>query len=64
MLGAVQSTETGCGGCEGDIARVLLAQAIFELNLFLYKYSNFSQSSHTSYLPAYENGTLFQNVGI
>jgi len=38
-LGAVQSTETGCGGCEGDRARVLLAQAIFELNLFLYKYS-------------------------
>jgi len=29
---------------------------IFEPNLFLYKYSNFSQSSHTSYLPAYEDG--------
>jgi len=30
---------------------------IFEPNIFLYKYSNFSLSSHTSYLPAYEDGT-------
>jgi len=44
----------------------LLAQAIFEPNNFLYKYSNFSQSSHTSYLPAYEDGTdrMFRNVGV
>ena len=35
-----------------------------EPHLFLYKYSNFSQSSHTSYLPAYEDGTVSRNVGI
>ena len=34
-----------------------LAQAIFEPNLFVYKYSNFSQSSRNSYVPTYENGT-------
>jgi len=44
----------------------LLAQAIFEPNLFFYKYSNFSQSIHTSYLPPYEDGTdrVFRNVGM
>jgi len=34
-----------------------LAQAIFEPNPFLYKHSNFSQSSHSSHLPAYKDGT-------
>jgi len=28
-----------------------------KVRLFLHKYSNFSQSSHTSHLPAYEDGT-------
>jgi len=35
----------------------LLAQAIFEPNLFLYKYSNILKPSHSSYLSAYEDGT-------
>jgi hypothetical protein len=35
----------------------LLAQAIFELNLFPYKYSNVLKPSHFSYLSAYEDGT-------
>jgi len=44
----------------------LLAQAIFEPNLFPYKYSNILKPSHPSYLPAYENGTdrVFRNVDI
>jgi hypothetical protein len=35
----------------------LLAQAIFEPNLFPYKYSNILKPSHSSYLSAYEVGT-------
>jgi hypothetical protein len=35
----------------------LLAQAIFEPNLFLYKYPNILKPSHSSYLPTYEDGT-------
>ena len=35
----------------------LLAQAIFEPNLFRYKYSNILKPSHSSYLSAYEDGT-------
>jgi hypothetical protein len=35
----------------------LLAQAIFEPNLFPYKYPNILKPSHSSYLPAYEDGT-------
>jgi hypothetical protein len=35
----------------------LLAQAIFESNLFPYKYSSILKPSHSSYLSAYENGT-------
>ena len=35
----------------------LLAQAIFEPNLFPYKYSNILKPSHSSYLSAYEDGT-------
>jgi hypothetical protein len=31
-----------------------LAQAIFEPNLFPYKYPNILKSSHSSYLPAYD----------
>jgi len=43
-----------------------LAQAIFEPNLFLYKYSNILKLSHASCLSAYEDGTdrVFRNVGI
>jgi hypothetical protein len=43
----------------------LLAQAIFEPNLFPYKYSNILKPSHSSYLSAYEDGTdrEFRNVG-
>ena len=40
----------------------LLAQAIFEPNLFTYKYSNILKPSHPSYLPAYEHETVFRNV--
>ena len=42
-----------------------LAQAIFEPNLFPYKYPNILNPRHSSYLPAYEDGTdgLFRNVG-
>jgi hypothetical protein len=35
----------------------LLALAIFEPNLFPYKYSNLLKPSHSSYLSAYEDGT-------
>jgi hypothetical protein len=35
----------------------LLAQAIFEPNLFPYKYSNILKPSHSSYLSTYEDGT-------
>jgi hypothetical protein len=35
----------------------LLAQAIFEPNLFPYKYPNILKLSHSSYLPVYEDGT-------
>jgi len=43
-----------------------LAQAIFEPNLFPYKYSNILKPSHSSYLSTYEDGTdrVFRNVGI
>ena len=34
-----------------------LAQAVFEPNLFPYKYSNIFNPSHSSYLSAYEDGT-------
>ena len=43
---------------------LLLAQAIFESNLFPYKYSNILKPCHSSYLSAYEDGTVFRNVGI
>jgi hypothetical protein len=44
----------------------LLAQAIFEPNLFPYKYSNIFKPSHPSYLSAYKDGTdrVFRNFGI
>jgi len=35
-----------------------LAQAIFERNLFPYKYYNILNPSHSSYLSAYEDGTV------
>jgi len=35
----------------------LLTQAIFEPNLFPYKYSNIFWPSHPSYLTAYEDGS-------
>jgi len=43
-----------------------LAQAIFEPDLFPYKYPNFLTPSHSSYLPTYKEGTdrVFRNVGI
>jgi hypothetical protein len=34
-----------------------MALAIFEPNLFPYKYPNISQTPHSSYLPAYEDRT-------
>jgi hypothetical protein len=34
-----------------------LAQVIFKLNIFPYKYSNILNPSHSSYLPAYEDET-------
>jgi len=34
----------------------LLAQAIFEPNLFPYKYSSIFKTNHPSYLSAYEDG--------
>jgi len=44
----------------------LLAQAIFELNLFPYKYPNILKTSHPSYISSHEDGTdrVFRNVGI
>jgi hypothetical protein len=43
-----------------------LAQAIFEPNLFPYKYSNILKPSLSSYLSTYEDGTdsVIQNVSI
>jgi hypothetical protein len=41
-----------------------LAQAIFEPNLFPYKYPNILNPSYSSYLSAYEDGTVFRNAGI
>jgi hypothetical protein len=43
-----------------------LAQAIFEPNLYLYKYPNILNHSYSSYLPLCADGTdrLFRNVGI
>jgi len=35
----------------------LLDLAIFEPDFFSYKYSNILKPSHSSYLPAYEDGT-------
>jgi hypothetical protein len=34
----------------------ILAQVIFEPNIFPYKYSNIVKPSHSSYLPACEDG--------
>jgi hypothetical protein len=44
----------------------LLAQAIFEPNVFLRKCPNTPKPSHSSHLPAYGDGTdrMFRNVGI
>jgi hypothetical protein len=43
-----------------------LAQAVFEPNLFPYKYPNILNPSHSPYLSAYEDGKdrVFRNVGI
>jgi hypothetical protein len=43
-----------------------MSRTIFEPNLFPYKYSNILNPSHSSYLPACEDGTgrVFRNVGI
>jgi len=47
------------------IARAI-GWAIFEPNLFPYKYPNILKPSHSSYLPAYGDGTegVFRNIGI
>ena len=44
----------------------LLAQAIFEPNLFPFNYSNILKPSRSSYLSIFEDGTdrVFRNVGI
>jgi hypothetical protein len=34
-----------------------LDQVIFKPNMFMYKYPNIFNPSHTSYIPAYEDGT-------
>jgi len=41
-----------------------LAQAVLEPDLSPYKYSNFLNPSNFSYLPTYEDGTVFWNVDI
>jgi hypothetical protein len=45
---------------------VLVAEATLEPTLFQYKYPNTLKSSHSSFLPAHEDGTdrVLQNVGI
>jgi hypothetical protein len=50
----------------GQTDRQTLAQAVFEPNLFLYKYRDILNLSHSSYLPAYGDGTdrVFRNVRI
>jgi hypothetical protein len=40
----------------------LLAQAIFEPNLFPYKYPNILKPSHSLYLSAYEDGTEYSET--
>jgi folate-dependent phosphoribosylglycinamide formyltransferase PurN len=55
------------GGYVKEIVRVSgWDMAIFEPNLFPYKYSNIFKTIHPSYLPTYEDGTdrMFRNVGI
>jgi len=47
--------------------RVFIWEKVWvESNLFPYKYHNILNPSHSSYLPAYEDGTdrVFRNVGI
>ena len=44
------------GGSQGR-GSFRLAHAIFKPNLFLYEYSNILNPSHSSYVPAYEDGT-------
>jgi len=43
-----------------------LVQAVFEPNLFPYKYSSILKPSHPSYISTYEDGTdrVFGYVGI
>jgi len=43
-----------------------LTHAIFEPNVFPYKYPNILKPSHSSYITAYEEGTdrVFRNVGV
>ena len=43
--------------CPYPVTLLRLAQAIFEPNLFPYKYLNILNPSHSSYRPAYEDGT-------
>jgi len=49
------------------IIRVFIREKVWvESNLFLYKYPNIPNPSHSSYLPAYEDKTdrVLRNVGI
>jgi hypothetical protein len=48
------------GMCQGEPW-----DAVFEPNLFPYKYPNILKPSHSSYLSAHEDGTdrVFRNVG-
>jgi len=48
----------GSGGPDTTLSpSFILAESIFEPNLFPYKYSNIFKPSHLSYLSAYEDGT-------
>jgi hypothetical protein len=56
--------QTECS--ETSAYKIGLARAIFEPNLFPYKYSIILKPSYSSYLSAYEDGTdrVFRNVGV
>ena len=44
--------------CVSKRLHIKLAQAIFEPNVFPYKYSKILKPNRTSYLPAYEAGAV------
>ena len=56
--GSLPSTACLCTrACPYPVTLLPIGSAIFELNLFPYKYPNILKPSHSSYLPAYEDGT-------